>query len=163
MIRYEILMDEKHLAEALSRRRMLGVGRYIRGGVKIACLIGLLILLGILIYAGKAQLTVFVGFLIVLLGIGPLLDYLLLRQRLKKSPFYKSVATIELTEEGYSHNTLHSSGSWSWSTVKKVRRLSDGFVIVDVSDQAYWWPDSGLRAGTKDEVLELLSRTKGPE
>lgn len=158
MIRYEILMDEKHLAEALNRRRMLGMGRYIRGGVKIVCLVGLLLLLALVIYAGKAQIAAGVSLLIILLGVGPLLDYGLLLRRLKKSPFYKCVAAIELTEEGYSHSTPHSSGSWTWTTIKKVRRLADGFVVVDVSGLAYWWPDSDLRIGTKDEVMELLRR-----
>lgn len=156
MIRYEILMDENHLAEALSRRRMLGWGRYIRGGAKIVCLVGLLLLLAGVIYAGIAQLAVLVSFLILLLGVGPMFDYWWLRRKLKKSPFYQCMAIIELSEEGYSHSTPHSSGSWTWSTIKKVRRLGDGFVVIDVSGLAYWWPDSGLRIGTKDEALELL-------
>ena len=134
MIRYEIMMDEKHLAEALNRRRRLGLGRYLRGVVKVICLIGLLLLLAAFIHTGVWQLAILFSFLIVLLGVGPLADYWLLRRKLRKSPFYKCISTIELTESGYVHSTPHNSGSWAWSTLKKVRRLADGFLVVDAAD-----------------------------
>jgi len=55
MIRYEIMMDERHLAVALNRRRRLGLGRYIRGVAKVICLIGLLLLLVAFILARRKQ------------------------------------------------------------------------------------------------------------
>lgn len=156
MLQYEILIDEKHLAEGQDRRRKVGLGRYIRGVVKLICLLGLLLLLGICIYGGIWHLTVPISFFIVLLVVAPKADYLLAKRRLKKSPFYNCVATLELTEDGYSHSTPYSKSNAAWSTLRKVRLLSDGFLIFDSNNLSYWWPDADLRIGSKNEVTELL-------
>jgi hypothetical protein len=82
---------------------------------------------------------------------------MLLKRRLRKSPFYGDEINILVSEEGMSFETPRSQTNLKWAAFSYARRVAHGFLAFTDPKVAHWLPDSALASGTPAEV-ELLLR-----
>src|SRR5689334_4521788 len=93
---YVLRNDEAFLVEYLDRTRRVGFEKYLRGAMKLVCLAGLGLLLAISIYAALWPIACISTLLLLVLGIGPRIDYYLARRRLRKSVLYNQDIRVEI-------------------------------------------------------------------
>lgn len=156
MIRYEIRIDEAHLAEGMRRRRKVGLSQYGRVVLKAVAYVGLVALafVGVIVHAWP--ITLFAAALAGLMLFAPRMDVWLYARRLRKSPFYGCVATIEVDDDGYCYQSDPMSTRGSWRLFTSANRLQDGFILFDTDGNCMWWPDSALVEGTPEQMRSLL-------
>lgn len=166
MNRYRVSYNEKYILSSLEQyRRQRKVYPWFIA-VKIACALGLALLIAIVAYgaltftgnSGPLALIslVLVVFLLLLVQ-GPRLDYMLLKRRLRKSPFYEDEINILVSEEGMSFETPRSQTSLKWSAFTSATRVAHGFLAFTDPKSAHWLPDSALTSGAPADV-EFLFR-----
>jgi hypothetical protein len=168
---YRFLYDEKFIIETLSRHREQHKMRAWILGIKALCFLGLMgLLLLILLVAinptrgasrGVIVLAVIPAFFMLLLLLGPRIDYFFLKRRFKRSPFYGCEARVTVTELGVMVETHKSQLSLSWSAFTKAKRLRDGFLLTSEPGMIFWWPDSSLEVGSNVEVGGLVLKHVG--
>jgi hypothetical protein len=49
-----------------------------------------------------------------------------------------------------------SESKLAWSTLTKVRRFSDGFLLFSGESAYFWWLDKALVSGSVEEVQSLI-------
>ncbi len=166
MNRYRVSYNEEYILSSLEQyRRQRKVYPWFIA-LKIVCALGLALLISIVVYgaltfAGRSGPLVLISLVLVvfllLLVQGPRLDYMLLKRRLRKSPFYGDEINIIVSEEGMSFETPRSKTSLKWSAFTYARRGAHGFLAFTDPKAAHWLPDSSLTSGVPAEV-ELLLR-----
>jgi hypothetical protein len=165
MNEYRVFYNEDYVLSSIERyRRQKHVYPWFIA-VKIVCALGLSALLAIIVYAVTTSMgssgpllgiaVVIVAFLFLLLQ-GPRIDYIFLKRRLRRSPFYGDEMHILVSAAGVSLNTPRSQTTSKWSAFTKVRRLSSGFLVFTDPTTFHWWPDSALSTGAITEVEHLL-------
>jgi hypothetical protein len=155
MNEYRVSYDEKYVVSSIEcyRRQRHVYPWFI--AVKFVCGLGLATLLGIVVHGvittvgQTAPLVVVATTLcsfLLLLVLGPRIDYFFLKRQLKKSPFCGDEIRIEVSDEGVAVNTARSQTALQWSAFTKARRLNSGFLLFTGPTQFYWWPDAALVA-----------------
>lgn len=167
MSRYRVSYDEEYLLSGLEQYRKQRQVYPWFIAVKIVCALGLATLLAVIAY-GAFTVTgsegpllliglVLVVFLLLLLQ-GPRLDCMLLKRRLRKSPFYGDEVNIFASVDGVCFETPRSKSLLNWSAFSRVRRVASGFLLFTDPKVCHWLPDSGLVSGTSPEVESLLRK-----
>jgi hypothetical protein len=155
-MRYEIRIDEAYLAEGLRRRRKVGPSKYGRRLLKTVATVGLMGLgfAGIIVHAWPV--TLFAAILAGVMLLSPRMDLWFYARKLKKTPYYGSVATIDVDDDGYSYRTDTMSAQVSWRLMTAAHRMQDGFILFDTAGSCIWLPNSGLVEGTPEQVRRVL-------
>lgn len=156
MAEYHIQNTEKHQITAFSRKRSISYERFLRRPVKIVCCLGLMALLVILIHAKAYLVSLFITSMIVLLALGPKLDYWILLWRFRRSPACNVMMQLVVELNKFSWDDPLSKGEAQWNIFDKVHRLKDGFLIFYQNGQFQWWPDACITNGTVGEVADIL-------
>lgn len=165
MNEYRITYDEAFVISSLSHfRRQREVYPWFIA-LKVLCGLGLSGLLVILIGAvlsakypnssGLLLVALVPALFLLLLVLGPRIDYALTRRRLKKSAFYGDSMQIQVNALGIAVTSPRSELKLSWSVFTKARRIASGF-MVHSDGSIHWWPDSALSAGSIGDVERLL-------
>jgi pimeloyl-ACP methyl ester carboxylesterase len=172
MNEYRFAFDEAYVVASLARyRRQRKVYPWFIA-VKIVCFLGLAALLGIIVvvslgssYSGSTA-ALFAAILpavfIVLLLLGPRLDYALLKRNLRKSPFYGGEVHFSFSEKEVAVATPKSQGTLAWSAFTAAKRSSDGFLLFSGPSLYHWLPDSSLVAGAVGDVERLFRENVRP-
>lgn len=135
---------------------------------KAVCGFGLALLILIVAYGALASpsksgplffVAIVPGVFLVLLFLGPRIDYFVLKRRLRKSPFYGEELKIVLSQDGVIVDTAKSQTSLKWSAYSRARRLATGFLIFTEPTVFQWLPDSALAQGSLTDVTDLLRRS----
>ena len=165
MNQYRFVFDEAYVVgSADSYRRQKRVYPWFVM-VKVICALGLSLLIAAIAYGtflsgGRLAPLVLVvhvlGTFMFLLVLGPRIDYLFLKRRLKQSPFYGDETLIEVSEAGVSVNTQRSQTMLQWSAFSTARRIADGFLVFTEPKAFLWWPDTALAVGSVADVERLL-------
>ncbi len=166
MNQYRVQFDELYIIASLSKyRRQRKLFPWFMA-VKIVCFLGLAAILVIIVYAAinhvgpNTAYSMLVSLIptsfIVLLILGPRLDYFFLKRRLKKSPFYGGTMQISVKDAGVFVDTPKSQSSLSWSAFTAAKRLAYGFILHLGPSRIYWLPDKALVVGTISDVERLL-------
>ncbi len=166
MNQYRVSFDESYMIAGLSRyRRQRKVFPWFIA-VKVVCTLCLSALLAIIVGAVVTQtgsnatpllwISVVLATFIVLLLLGPRLDYFFIKRRLKKSPFYGGEMKIAVRDAGVSIDTQQSQTSMAWSAFTAAKRVTGGFLLHSDPSQFYWLPDEALMVGAPADVERLL-------
>jgi hypothetical protein len=170
MSQYQVTYNEDYILNSLEQyRRQRHVYPWFIA-IKIVCALGLALLIAIVLHgmittSGKTAPLLMVFFtlaaFLVLLLQGPRLDYMLLKRRLRKSPFYGDEINISVSEDGVSFKTQRSQATLNWSAFTFARRVGTGFLVFTDPKTSHWWPDAALTNGTLAEIKHHL-RTNIP-
>ncbi|MFZ6653959.1 hypothetical protein [Undibacterium sp. TJN19] len=156
MAEYQIKNTEKHQVTAFYRKRSISYERFLRQPVKIVSCLGLMALLAILIHAKAYLVSLFIASMIVLLALGPKLDYWIMLWRFRRSSACNIMMQLVVESDKFSWDDPLSKGEAQWNVFDKVYRLKDGFLIFYQYGQFQWWPDACISTGTVDEVAGIL-------
>ena len=156
MPEYRIRFTEDHLVEMASRYRKQSYARLWLSPIKLLCFLGLAALFAITAYNFILVPSVVVGVFLLLLAVGPRIDYWLMRRRFRSSPFYDCEMHISLSTDGLTSTDPKTRLELKWSAFTKAYRFVDGFLLFSGPQIAYWWPDSALSDGTIADVERLL-------
>ena len=135
--------------------------------VKAICALGLTAILALVIVVSvqgtsKRAEGLLLGLIpvtfLVLLALGPKIDYWLVKRRLRKSPFYGNELVVTVADSGVSLETPKSKAEVSWSAFTKAHYVSDGILIFLGPSQFEWWPNLRLVVGHTSEVEGLVRR-----
>lgn len=166
MNQYRFAFDESYAISSVSsyRRQRKVYPWFI--AVKVVCFLGLAALLALIVVAAVGQahtnsatmllVSLVPALFIVLLLMGPRLDYLVLKRRLKKSPFYGEEVQFAVADAGVSVNTPKSQSSLSWSAFTAAKRVSSGYLLFSGPTVFHWLPDEALTGGSVADVQRLL-------
>jgi hypothetical protein len=161
MATYVFKYDDAYLMESFDRVRRVGVLKYFRGALKAICLAGLVPLLAASIYFGIAPLAAVFAGLIVILGIGPQIDYYLARRKLRRSVFYNTESRLDIDSTKMTSTYPTGTTESDWKPFSKAIRVKDGFLVYFDSISPHWWPDSALRDGSITDVAKLFREHTG--
>jgi len=158
MVRYTLTVDEAFLVETLERNREYSAMRFGRYGVKVICLAGMTLIVALLIWVRAYWLAALMSAFVVLLLLGPRIDYWLAKRRLRKSPFYHQRVTVSLDQSGFQESTELSLGKMDWRAFTRAIRLRDGFLLFSGPKPSHWLPDSALSEGNVAEAQQLIQQ-----
>jgi len=156
MIRYKLRYSEQYITESWNRYRRTGASRWARLLLKAFCLVGSASLFAFCVYSQLYAVSVIFLLLMALVLAGPRFDYWLGMRRLRKSPFFGTEITIELTPDEISMTSEHSHSVLAWSAFTSARRMPDGFLLMSGQSEKQWWPDSAIVAGSIAEAEALI-------
>ena len=144
------------MIEGLQRYRQRHHQRLWMPWLRGVSFVGLVALIAVSMY-GRALFPglVFTLFLLLLLA-GPRLDYYLMRRRHRKSPFFNSDVTVQLSDDGCVVADANSRSNLSWPLFTGGHRFQDGFLVLHGPQQFQWWPDNCLSVGSVSEIDTLL-------
>ncbi len=156
MAEYKYKWNDDLVIGAIEKYRSQNASKPIRLIFKGVCYFAMLALLALCIYAGVWFIGIVPLIFIVLLALGPRLDYWLLKKRIRKSPFYDNSLVVKITDGGFECTSDKSKTSLSWAAFSKGRRFPDGFLLFSGVNELFWWADDALSSGTIEEVDILL-------
>jgi len=144
------------MIEGLQRYRQQHHQRLWMPWLRGVSFIGLAALIAVSAY-GRALLPglIFLLFLLFLVA-GPRLDYYLMRRRHRKSPFFNSDVTVQLSADGCVIADANSRSNLYWPLFTGGHRFKDGFLVLHGAQQFQWWPDECLTVGLVRDVATLL-------
>lgn len=158
MAKFSFRATEEHMVLGLERfRAARRVPLYLLP-IKSLCFLGIGALLVLALVNKVWGPACVFALLLILLLLGPKIDYWCFKRRLRKSPFYRSEVEVVLSEEGCIVTDRSSRVELKWNFFNKAVRFSDGFLMFIGSHQFYWWPTASLVSGIEDEVDDLLKR-----
>jgi hypothetical protein len=156
MAEYAFQYSEQHLVTSASRYRQHVLTRFWLSPFKLVGFVGLAALLVFGLYNSLVVPSAIFAAALVLLILGPRIDYWVMKRRFRRSPFYNSDVRILVTPDGIVSSDAISRVELAWSAFTKARRFPDGLLVVLGQAQFYWLPDSALHTGTVSEVENLL-------
>ncbi|MEO8002700.1 MAG: YcxB family protein, partial [Arenimonas sp.] len=157
MITYKFICNEVHLIDSVKHHRRLGAKKYLRIAIKSFCILTMLALLAICLQSPYKWTTLVPVVAVILVFLGPQIDYWFYARRYKKSPEYGLTAEITFADDGVSFVTSKSNSTLAWSYFTQVRRMSDGFIVFYGPSNYAWWPDKAIAFGTVDDLCQLLA------
>lgn len=167
MAEYEYQFTEQHLVASASRYRQQAAARLWLFIFKLVGIVGAAALLGLCLYSRLVWPSAIFAILIVLLALGPRIDYWVMKRRFRRSPFYNGDVRVWISSSGVVSSDPQCKVELAWSAFTEAHRFPDGFLVLFGPQQFYWWPDSALRDGSVSEVESLLSghvvRYVGPQ
>jgi hypothetical protein len=171
MSQYRFSYDDAYVIDFASRYRRQRRAYPWFTVVRVVCIAGLVALLAVIVVLAVRQpnrewlallsLSLVPLFFIVLLLLGPRLDFALLKRGIRKSPFFGCEVQIAVSDAGVSVDTPKSQLSLSWSAYTRAKRLATGFILFSGPSPAHWLPDRALVAGTVGDVERLLTAKLG--
>ena len=159
MAQYHYEFSQAYVLQSIARYRDQLPKRLLRLTLKGVCFLGLTLLVVLGLLAKAVLVSGLFAFFVLLLLLGPRIDYWLLLRRFRKSPFYNNAVVTTLAENSYKCECETAKVELSWRTFTKGYRMRDGFLIFDIYKQFHWWPDSALKEGSVAEVEQLLQKS----
>ncbi|MBE7211889.1 MAG: YcxB family protein [Gluconacetobacter diazotrophicus] len=161
---FEFTYTRPYIAEMLRRfgraGRLPWLGTAVRVAVPLACIV----LTAWMIHAHWGHLArshtlgnllpVALGALAC--GLYPQWMCLVMYQRVRKLPMYRTPIRVELTPQGLSTTTAVGHTQLAWAAFPKARQFPDGFLLLHGPRAAFWLPLRALVAGESADAAALL-------
>lgn len=173
MIEYRLTFDEQFVVgTANAHRRQRQVYPWFIA-VKAFCALGLTLLIALVALVAYAAFrvngaavpmgttTLVLLALLVALFLGPRIDHVLLKRRLRRSSFYGDTFCIRVNDAGVSVVTPRSESTLQWSAFTEARRVTTGFLVFTSPTEFSWWADAALVSGTVEDVSQILEARLG--
>jgi hypothetical protein len=154
-VAYAIRISEDYVVEALARHRSCQKSRWFRRPVKILCGVGLVALAAVCLYARLVLLAVFFAFLIVLLLMGPRLDYFIVRWRWRRAPQNNAELKVEVSEQHLASSDQNSSATANWPAYNRAVEFSSGVLLYTAPWHYLWLPDIAIVAGLPEDARSI--------
>lgn len=153
---FQFTFSEDHLIQA--HRRMQQSRRLRQWIVAVPLFVGAGLMAALTAHAGGIYVAIAIVLGAILLL--PLLRVITegsIRRNFRKSPFYNDSITAVLTAEGLHSVGQQGSTDLPWSSVTRIRRFPDGWLLFHGPGFGHWFPATTLTEGTVADVESLLN------
>ena len=158
MIKLNIKFDEQHHVDGFKRYRRQHAIRDTWFVAKIIILFIFIILSIITVYHGENKPAIFFAVVIIIMLFGHNIDYVTIRYRSRKSPFFNEDAEITFSENGFHIITSKSEDKSQWSVFTKAVAFRDGFLLFLGPSAYFWLPLSKISEGTVEGLMDLITK-----
>lgn len=90
------------------------------------------------------------------------IDELLIRSRVKSSPYYGQPLSITISADGYRENSQLHEVQLQWAAFTRAVEFSDGVLLFQGKKQIHWLPTKALVAPATADVLARIVKAHVP-
>ena len=154
---YAIPLTDDHIVETYAQHRTQQRALlWLAWPLKIICALGLLALLALGVYAKIYVVIGVSAFFLLLLAVGPRIDYWYVRRRWRRHPQFNETLRFDAEDSGLSYVTPKSSGTIQWSAYTSAVARPRGVLLYATKWDYYWLPDNAITEGSAAEIRDLL-------